>query len=119
MLFRKNSTKATRAPKSVSPPSGLHYDTLLGISYFDLNKESKRSKGMSKLASKKSESTTPLISADNSSGSSSHICPTGTSSRTHSKMAKMRNNGEGFFITSTLLSILFIGGAQSLKPTLL
>ncbi|KAH9449713.1 hypothetical protein Pst134EA_019619 [Puccinia striiformis f. sp. tritici] len=71
MLFRKNSTKATRAPKSVSPPSGLHYDTLLGISYFDLNKESKRSKGMSKLASKKSESTTPLISADNSSGSSS------------------------------------------------
>ncbi|KAI7948884.1 hypothetical protein MJO29_010549 [Puccinia striiformis f. sp. tritici] len=70
----KNSTKATRAPKSVSPPSGLpdaDYDTLLGISYFDLNKESKRSKGMSKLASKKSESTTPLISADNSSGSSS------------------------------------------------
>ncbi|WAQ89206.1 hypothetical protein PtA15_10A630 [Puccinia triticina] len=65
MLFRKNSNKATRSPKAASGAKGIHYDCLLGISYFDLNKESKRSKAMSKSSSKSSNSTTPLSDVAN------------------------------------------------------
>ncbi|KAA1118086.1 hypothetical protein PGT21_031124 [Puccinia graminis f. sp. tritici] len=68
MLFRKNSNKTTRAPKAAAGNRVALYDSLLGISYFELNKDAKRSKGMSKSASKNSTPTTPPCDVDQAPG---------------------------------------------------
>ncbi|EHS63184.1 uncharacterized protein PGTG_20767 [Puccinia graminis f. sp. tritici CRL 75-36-700-3] len=63
MLFRKNSNKTTRAPKAAAG------NRVARISYFELNKDAKRSKGMSKSASKNSTPTTPPCDVDQAPGS--------------------------------------------------
>ncbi|KNZ56390.1 hypothetical protein VP01_2414g1 [Puccinia sorghi] len=72
MLFRKASSKISKSSKTPSRSTVRGYDSLLGITYFDINQDLNRQKGATTPAAcRESNSTTPLCSSETPSESTS------------------------------------------------
>ncbi|PLW17272.1 hypothetical protein PCANC_11630 [Puccinia coronata f. sp. avenae] len=62
MLFRMDSRKTTKSSSPVVRPTGHRYDSLLGITYFDVKKDSKRHEEAAVSAAREPASMTRLNS---------------------------------------------------------